>query len=101
MYAIVEIRGNQFKVASGEVIYVDGLYDIEPGKKVEFDKVLAVDDKFGTPYLKNALVTGIIEKHGKEKKVLVYKYKAKKNYSRTYGHRQKYTRVKITDIKCK
>ncbi len=102
MYAIIESCGRQYKVAEGDVIFFEKL-DAEEGKKVTFDNVVLVSDdkkvEVGTPYVKGVKVEGKVVSHGKGKKVLVYKYKAKKNYRRTQGHRQPYTKVEITKIK--
>ena len=102
MYAIIESCGRQYKVAEGEVIFFEKL-DVEEGKKVTFDNVVLISDdgkvQVGNPYVKGVKVEGKVVSHGKGKKVLVYKYKAKKNYRRTQGHRQPYTKVEITKIK--
>ena len=102
MYAIIESCGRQYKVTEGDVVFFEKL-DAEEGKKVTFDKVVLVSDdkkvEVGTPYVKGVKVEGKVVSHGKGKKILVYKYKAKKNYRRTQGHRQPYTKVEITKIK--
>ena len=102
MYAIIESCGKQYKVAEGDVVFFEKL-DAEEGKKVTFDNVVLVSDdkkvEVGTPYVKGVKVEGKVVSHGKGKKILVYKYKAKKNYRRTQGHRQPYTKVEITAIK--
>ena len=102
MYAIIESCGRQYKVAEGDIVFFEKL-DAEEGKKVTFDNVVLVSDdkkvEVGTPYVKGVKVEGKVVSHGKGKKVLVYKYKAKKNYRRTQGHRQPYTKVEITKIK--
>ena len=102
MYAIIESCGRQYKVAEGDVVFFEKL-DAEEGKKVTFDKVVLVSDdkkvEVGAPYVKGVKVEGKVVSHGKGKKILVYKYKAKKNYRRTQGHRQPYTKVEITNIK--
>ena len=101
MYAIIESCGKQYKVAEGDVVFFEKL-DSEEGKKVTFDKVVLVSDdkkvEVGAPYVKGVKVEGKVVEHGKAKKILVYKYKAKKNYRRTQGHRQPYTKVEITKI---
>lgn len=99
MKAVIETGGKQYTVENGTVLYIEKL-DVEAGKTVKFDKVLMVDDKVGTPYL-DATVTAEVEKHGKSKKIKVYKYNQKKNYHRTQGHRQPYTKVVIKKIECK
>ena len=102
MYAIIESCGKQYKVTEGDVVFFEKL-DVEEGKKVTFDSVVLVSDdkkvEVGTPYVKGVKVEGKVVSHGKGKKILVYKYKAKKNYRRTQGHRQPYTKVEITKIK--
>ena len=102
MYAIIESCGKQYKVAEGDVVFFEKL-DAEEGKKVTFDKVILVSDdkkvQVGNPYVKGIKVEGKVVSHGKGKKILVFKYKAKKNYRRTQGHRQPYTKVEITNIK--
>lgn len=102
MYAIIESCGKQYKVTEGDVVFFEKL-DVEEGKKVTFDSVVLVSDdkkvEVGAPYVKGVKVEGKVVAHGKGKKILVYKYKAKKNYRRTQGHRQPYTKVEITKIK--
>ena len=102
MYAIIEECGKQYKVTKGDVVFFEKL-DVEEGKKVTFDKVVLVSDEgkieIGTPYVKGMKVEGKVVAHGKGKKIIVFKYKAKKNYRRKQGHRQPYTKVEITAIK--
>lgn len=102
MYAIIESCGRQYKVSEGDVVFFEKL-DVEEGKKVTFDKVVLVSEdkkvEVGAPYVKGVKVEGKVVANGKGKKILVYKYKAKKNYRRTQGHRQPYTKVEITKIK--
>ena len=102
MYAMIESCGKQYKVVEGDVVFFEKL-DAEEGKKVTFDNVVLVSDgkdiKVGAPYVKGCKVEGNVVAHGKGKKILVYKYKAKKNYRRTQGHRQPYTKVEIKSIK--
>ena len=102
MYAIIESCGKQYKVAEGDVVFFEKL-DAEEGKKVTFDKVILVSEEgkvqVGTPYVKGVKVEGKVVSHGKGKKIIVFKMKAKKNYRRTQGHRQPYTKVEITEIK--
>ncbi|AIC95161.1 MULTISPECIES: 50S ribosomal protein L21 [Shouchella] len=100
MYAIIETGGKQIKVEEGQEIYVEKL-DAEAGAEVSFDKVLFVGGdsaKVGAPFVEGASVTGTVEKHGRNKKIIVYKMKAKKNYRRKQGHRQPYTKVVIGKI---
>ena len=101
MHAIIVTGGKQYKVTEGDVLYIEKL-DAEAGQAVTFDKVLAVLDgdnaTFGTPVVAGATVEANVVKNGKGKKVLVFKYKAKKNYRRRQGHRQPYTKVEITKV---
>lgn len=98
MYAIIETGGKQIKVEQDAVIFVEKL-DVNEGETVTFDKVLFANGKIGKPYVEGATVTGVVEKQGKGKKITIIKYKAKKSSShRKQGHRQPYTRVKITAI---
>lgn len=102
MYAIIETGGKQIKVEEGATIFVEKL-DVNEGDKVEFDNVVLVSDKttkVGTPYVAGAKVSATVEKHGKSKKITIYKYKAKKGSShRKQGHRQPYTKLTIDSIK--
>ena len=102
MYAINEISVKQNKVAEGDVVFFEKL-DAEEGKKVTFDNVILVSDEgkvqVGNPYVKGVKVEGKVVAHGKAKKIIVFKMKAKANYRRRYGHRQPYTKVEITKIK--
>ena len=100
MYAIIETGGKQVKVEVGSKIYVEKL-DVEVGSTYTFDKVLLVSDKeakVGAPYVEGATVVAKVEKQGKAKKIIVFKYKNKTTYRRTQGHRQPYTRVTIESI---
>lgn len=102
MYAVIESCGKQYKVAEGDVVFFEKL-DAEEGKKVTFDKVILVSEEgkvqVGNPYVKGVKVEGKVVSHGKGKKIIVFKMKAKKNYRRKQGHRQPYTKVEITKIK--
>ena len=99
--AIIVTGGKQYRVAEGDVLFIEKL-DAEAGESVTFDQVLAVVDgdaaTFGAPTVSGATVTGKIEKQGKSKKIRVYKMKPKKGYRRTQGHRQPYTKVTIETI---
>jgi len=99
MYAVIKTGGKQYKVAVGDEIFVEKLAG-EAGETVTFDEVLAVggDDGITAGSDVKATVTGEIVKQGKNKKVTVLKYKAKKGYRRKNGHRQPYTRVRISAI---
>lgn len=100
MYAVIETGGKQYRVQEGDVITIEKL-NAEAGDKVTFDKVLLMSDgkevKVGTPYLAEA-VTGSVVENGKGKKVIIFKYKAKKDYRKKQGHRQPYTTVKIESL---
>lgn len=100
MYAIIETGGKQIKVTEGQEIYVEKIA-AEPESTVTFDKVLFVggdDVKVGTPYVDGATVEAKVEKHGRQRKITVFKYKPKKNYSRKQGHRQPFTKLVIEKI---
>jgi large subunit ribosomal protein L21 len=100
MYAIIETGGKQIKVEAGQDIYVEKLNG-EAGDVITFDKVLFVggdDAKVGVPFVEGATVTAKVEKHGKQKKITVFKYKAKKNYRKKQGHRQPYTKLTVDAI---
>ena len=101
MYAIIETGGKQIRVEAGQSIFVEKL-DVEAGDVVEFDKVVAVSDKtlkVGAPYVKGAKVTAKVEKQGKAKKIIIFKYKSKKGSTRRkQGHRQPYTKLVIESI---
>ena len=102
MYAVIESCGKQYKVAERAVVFFEKQED-EEGKKVTFDKVILVSEEgevqVGNPYVKGVKVEGKVISHGKDKKIIVYKMKPKKNYRRKQGHRQPYTKVEITSIK--
>ncbi len=102
MYAVIESCGKQYKVAQGDVVFFEKL-DVEEGKKVTFDKVILVSNdgkvQVGNPYVKGIKVEGKVVSHGKAKKIIVFKMKAKKNERTKQGHRQPYTKVEITAIK--
>ncbi|MCK5866789.1 MAG: 50S ribosomal protein L21 [Mycoplasmataceae bacterium] len=98
MFAIIETGGKQLLVKKDDVIYVEKLEGKEKDKII-FDKVLVIDKKLGKPYLEGATVTGVIEKQGKQKKIVVYRHNQKSTHKRKYGHRQPYTRIKITEVK--
>ena len=97
MKAIFETGGKQYYVSENDVIYVE-LLDKEVGSTVKFDQVLFVDGKAGDPYVKGASVECKVEKHGKDKKIIVFKYRPKKKYRRRQGHRQPYTKLVVTKI---
>ncbi|GMQ64874.1 MULTISPECIES: 50S ribosomal protein L21 [Vallitalea] len=101
MYAIIETGGKQYKVAEGDSIRIEKL-GVAAGETVTFDKVLMISNDngltVGNPTVSNATVTATVEAEGKNKKVIVYKYKAKKGYHKKQGHRQPFTEVKIEKI---
>lgn len=97
MKAIIATGGKQYCVSEGDVIYIEKL-NVEAGNDIEFTDVLMVDGVAGDPYVKGAKVVGTVEKHGKQKKILVFKYRPKKKYRKTQGHRQPYTKVTIKKI---
>ena len=101
MYAIIATGGKQYKVAEGDIIRVEKL-GLEAGATVTFDQVLAVNkgDKLvvGEPTVANATVSATIVEEGKNKKVIVFRYKRKSGYHKKNGHRQPYTKVKIEKI---
>lgn len=102
MYAIVEIRGKQYKVQEGDIVFVDRMDEVEEGKEITFDKVLFLSDgkkvTVGIDTVKGAKVKATVIGHGKSKKILVFKYKAKKNERKMRGHRQPYTKIQIEKI---
>lgn len=100
MKAVIVTGGKQYYVEKGTILYIEKL-DAEAGKTITFDEVLMVNDTIGTPYVKGASVKAKVLKHGKEKKVVIYKYNAKKKYRRKQGHRQPYTKVEIEAITVK
>ncbi|MDD2443116.1 MAG: 50S ribosomal protein L21 [Desulfotomaculaceae bacterium] len=101
MYAIIETGGKQYRVQEGDTLYVEKL-PAEAGETVELDKVLAVfagdELKVGAPLVEGAKVILKVVRHGRGKKIIVFKYKAKKNYRRKKGHRQPFTQVTVEKI---
>ena len=101
MFAIIETGGKQYKVTEQDIIFVEKL-DCNEGEEITFDKVVALSTdagfKAGTPTVEGAVVTAVVQKNGKGKKIYVMKYKAKKNEKKKIGHRQPYTKVQITAI---
>ena len=101
MYAIIETGGKQYKVQNGDQIRVEKL-NVEDGAAVVFDKVLVcgegADIKVGAPYIDGLTVEGKVVESGKGQKVIIFKYKAKKDYRKKQGHRQPYTLVEITAV---
>ena len=101
MNAIIVTGGKQYKVAEGDVVYIEKL-DQEAGDVVKFEQVLAVIDgekaTFGTPVVEGATVEANVVKNGKGKKIRIFKYNPKKGYRKRQGHRQPYTKVEITKV---
>ena len=107
MYALVEFKGRQYKAEKGALLKVDKI-DAEPGSKLDIDSVLLLsrgeglskeeDVVVGNPYVAGARVSAVVESHAKDKKIIVFKYKPKKDYRRKQGHRQQYSVIKIEDI---
>ena len=100
MYAIIETGGKQLKVEEGQTLYIEKL-NAEAGETVTFDKVLFIggdDVKVGEPLVEGASVTAKVVEHGRGKKIVVYKFKRRKNYRRKQGHRQPFTKVTVEKI---
>jgi len=103
MYALVEFKGKQYKAEKGALLKVDRI-DAEEGAAINIDTVLLVSGssggsvKVGAPYITGAKVSAKVESHGKDDKIIVFKYKPKKDYRRKQGHRQEYSIIKIEDI---
>ncbi|QDR80135.1 50S ribosomal protein L21 [Sporomusa termitida] len=101
MYAIIETGGKQYRVTEGDVLSIEKI-DVAEGQTVDFDRVLTVvkdgEVVIGKPLISDAKVTAEVVSHGKGKKILVFKYKAKSNYRRRQGHRQPFTKVRIDKI---
>jgi len=100
MYALVEFKGKQYKAEKGALLKVDKI-DAEPGTAVNIDKVLLISGEpvvVGSPYVAGAKVSAVVELHEKGDKIIVFKYKPKKDYRRKKGHRQEYSIIRIEDI---
>ena len=101
MYAIIRTGGKQFRAEPGKTLRIPSL-DIEPGESVTFEEVLLGSNdggiKVGAPLVGGVAVTADVVKHGKGEKIIVFKFKRRKNYRRKQGHRQKYTEVRVRDI---
>ncbi len=102
MLAIIETGGKQYQVTEGRYVDVE-LLEEAPDAKITFDKVVMLvngkKSKVGTPYVSKAVVEGVVVKHDRDKKVIVYKQRPKKGYRKKQGHRQSFTRVMINKIK--
>ena len=100
MYAVIETGGKQVRVSEGKVIYVEKL-DVNEGENFIFDKVVMLGGEnmqLGNPFVDGATVEATVEKHGRQKKIIVFKMKPKKKYRRKQGHRQSYTKLTVTKI---
>ena len=100
MYALMEFKGKQYKAEKGAVLKVDKI-EAAPGSVVDIDSVLLVSGEtvsVGAPYVQGARVQAVVESHEKADKIIVFKYKPKKDYRRKTGHRQPYSVIKIQDI---
>ncbi|HWR05665.1 50S ribosomal protein L21 [Sporomusa sp.] len=101
MYAIIETGGKQYRVTEGDVLTIEKI-EVAEGQTVDFDRVLTVvkdgEVVIGKPLIADAKVTAEVVSHGKGKKILVFKYKAKSNYRRRQGHRQPFTKIRIDKI---
>lgn len=101
MYAVIKTGGKQYKVAEGEILKIEKL-EGNAGDKLTLDEVLMIKDdsgtRIGTPTVPDARVTVEVIEQGREKKVVVYKYKKRKNYRRKQGHRQAFTKIKVEKI---
>ena len=101
MYALFEYKGKQYKAEKDALIQIDKI-DAEDGAKIDIDSVLLVSDgdkvSVGAPFVKGAKVSAVVENSFRDKKVLVFKYKSKKDYHRLIGHRQEYTNIRVKDI---
>jgi large subunit ribosomal protein L21 len=103
MYALVEFKGKQYKAEKGALLKVDKI-DAEPGSSIDIDSVLLVSGRgetpvaVGGPYVPGVKVSATVESHGKDRKIIVFKYKPKKDCRRKQGHRQQYSIIKIADI---
>lgn len=99
MKAVIETGGKQYFVQEGDVLFVEKL-NVVDGENVIFDKILMVNGAMGRPYVNNAKVTAKVIKHGKQKKITIFKYVSKSNKSnrKKQGHRQPYTKIEITKI---
>ena len=100
MYALVEFKGKQYRAETGALLKVDKI-DAEPGSALDIDTVLLLSGDtvtVGSPYVAGAKVGATVESHGKDPKIVVFKYKPKKDYRRKQGHRQQYSVIKIGEI---
>lgn len=101
MYALVEIKGKQYKAEKGALLKIDRVRG-EKGENLEFESVLLLSDdngvKLGAPFVSGAKVKAVVENHGRDDKVIVFKFKKRKDYRKKRGHRQQYSIVRVEDI---
>ena len=101
MYAVVRLAGKQFTVKPNEIVEVP-LLELEPGSLISCDEVLVYSDgkdvRVGRPLLEGVKVVGEVVKHGRERKILLFKMRRRKNYRKKMGHHQGYTRLRIKEI---
>jgi large subunit ribosomal protein L21 len=101
MYALIEFKGKQYKAEKGSVLKVDKI-EGDAGAAFDIDSVLLVSDegsiKVGAPYVKGITVKAVVESHGKDRKIIVFKYKPKKDYRRKQGHREQFSMIRVQDI---
>jgi len=101
MYAVIKTGGQQYKVAEGDVLKV-GKLCADEGTEIGFNKVLMVSDgdnvKIGSPFLEGSKVNAIVEEQGRSKKITIVKFRRRKHYMKKAGHRQHYTKVRITKV---
>jgi large subunit ribosomal protein L21 len=101
MYAVIETGGKQYRVQEGDIVRVEKL-DVQEGEKVDLSKVLLISNEdgivVGKPYIDGAKVEATVIEHGKDRKIVIFKYKPKKDYRKKQGHRQPYTKIKIEKI---
>ena len=103
MHAVIQTGGKQYRIEPGDEISVEKLKGVDAGNQIAFQKVLAAGDgddiEIGRPHLEDVMVVGEVLEHGRGPKKIVFKKKAKKGYRRKRGHRQPYTKVRITEIR--
>ncbi len=97
MFAVIETGSKQYIVKEGDIVRVEKL-PFEKGEEIEFDKVLMAGDKIGTPYVDGAKVKAKLVTNAKAKKIIVFKYKKRKGYTKKQGHRQDFSQIQITQI---
>ncbi|MDR1866942.1 MAG: 50S ribosomal protein L21 [Treponema sp.] len=101
MYVLIKFKGKQYRAEEGELLKVDYIKDVEIGASIDIAEVLLVSGetvKIGTPYVAGVKVLTKVQEHGKDKKIIVFKYIPKKDHRRTQGHRQPYSVLKVESI---